>query len=138
VIKLAAPAHAAKRIDEKIIPMINIIFLLLMFFLIMGNISELVREDVIPPRSASAGVSLGTPAEWILASDGTIIVQEREMHLDQVSAWLDAPGNGLSERVLLRVDGGAHSGALLPLMDLMREHGVKKIALVTINDDRNL
>ena len=137
MIKLNAPEHSAKRIDEKIIPMINIIFLLLMFFLIMGNISELVREDVIPPRSASAGISLGAPAEWILARDGTIILHEQEMQLDQVFAWLATPGNSLSKRVVLRVDGGATSGTLLPLMDLMRDHGVEKIALVTINDGGN-
>lgn len=137
MIKLNAPQQSIKRIDEKIIPMINIIFLLLMFFLIVGNISELVREDVIPPRSSSAGVSVGAPAEWILARDGTIIMQEQEMRLDQVSAWLAAPGNSLPKRVVIRVDGGALSGTLLPLMDLMRDHGVEKIALVTINDDGN-
>tara|TARA_R110001592_G_scaffold363248_4_gene682215 strand:+ start:68185 stop:68601 length:417 start_codon:yes stop_codon:yes gene_type:complete len=137
MIKLDAPVQSTKRIDEKIIPMINIIFLLLMFFLIMGNISELVREDVIPPRSSSAGVSLGAPAEWILARDGTIVMGEQEMRLDQVFTWLAAPGNSLPKRVLLRVDGAALSGALLPLMDLMRDHGVEKIALVTINEDGN-
>ena len=137
MIKLDAPEHSAKRIDEKIIPMINIIFLLLMFFLIVGNISELVREDVIPPRSASAGVSVGAPAQWLLARDGTIIMGEQEMRLDQVFAWLAAPGNSLPKRIVLRVDGGALTGSLLPLMDLMRDHGVEKIALVTINDDGN-
>jgi biopolymer transport protein ExbD len=137
MIKLNAPEQSIKRIDEKIIPMINIIFLLLMFFLIMGNISELVREDVIPPRSSSAGVLVSAPAQWILARDGTIIMQEQEMRLNQVVAWLAAPGNSLPKRVVLRVDGGAMSGALLPLMDLMRDHGVDKISLVTINDAGN-
>lgn len=135
MIKLQATKSETNRIDEKIIPMINIIFLLLMFFLIVGNISELVREDVVPPRSTSAGVAVAAPAEWILARDGAIILGEQEMNLDDVFAWLATPGNSLPSRVLLRVDGGATSAMLLPLMDAMRDYGVKKIALVTISDD---
>ena len=122
MIKLHAPERSIKRIDEKIIPMINIIFLLLMFFLIAGNISELVREDVVPPRSTSGALSVSPPAEWILARDGTIIMQEREMRLEQIATWLATPENSLPDSVVLRVDGNALSGALLPLMDLMRDH----------------
>ncbi len=129
------PGRDAGRIDEKIIPMINIIFLLLIFFLIAGNITELVREDVIPPRSASAGASVTAQAEWILARDGTIIIQEREMSLPQVAVWLAAPENTLPRRLVLRADGSTRSGALLPLMDLLRDHGAEKISLVTINED---
>ena len=129
------PGPGGRRIDEKIIPMINIIFLLLMFFLIAGHISELVREDVIPPRSATAGVSVSAQAEWILARDGTIIMQERELSLAQVAVWLSAPEHTLPGRVVLRADGSTRSGALLPLMDLLRDHGVEKISLVTINED---
>lgn len=137
MIKLDAPEQKIKRIDEKIIPMINIIFLLLMFFLIAGNISELVGEDVIPPHSTSSLVSVSGPTDWVLARDGAIFVGDQEMRLEQVATWLAAPGNRLPERVVLRVDGGALSRSLLPLMDLMRDHGVQKIALVTINDNGN-
>ena len=49
MIKLNAPEQSVKRIDEKIIPMINIIFLLLMFFLIMATLRavEVHRDDAI-------------------------------------------------------------------------------------------
>jgi biopolymer transport protein ExbD len=90
LIKLDTPPATTKRIDEKIIPMINIIFLLLMFFLIAGNISELVREDVVPPRSSSTVVAISAHTDWILARDGTIILYEQEMNLRQVAAWLAA------------------------------------------------
>ena len=137
MIKLDTPPATTKRIDEKIIPMINIIFLLLMFFLIAGNISELVREDVVPPRSSSTVVAISAHTDWILARDGTIIVFEQEMNLRQVAAWLAAEKNSLPQRIVLRADAGTPSGMLLPLMDLMRDHGVDKISLVTINDDGN-
>ena len=134
MIKLNTPGQSGKNIDEKIIPMINIIFLLLMFFLIAGNISDLVNEDVIPPRSSSNTVSTSPNTDLILARDGTIIRGEQDLNLQQLASRLDA-GDRLPRRIIVRADAGAHSSALLPLMDLLREHGVEKISLVTINDD---
>ena len=49
--------HRRKRLghgpDEKIIPLINVIFLLLMFFLIAGTLTQLAVRDFQPPRSHS-------------------------------------------------------------------------------------
>lgn len=122
-------------IDEKIIPMINIIFLLLMFFLIVGNISELVREDVVPPRSSSAGVAVNTQGQWVLTEDGSLLVEGRQMELEQLGDWFAEAGNRTTGRVVLRADGGMSSGLLLPLLDVLREQGVENVALVTINED---
>jgi biopolymer transport protein ExbD len=134
-IKLETPAGNARRIDDKIIPMINIIFLLLMFFLIAGNISKLVSEEVVPPRSGSATVTTAAGTDWILARNGTLILRGREMTRQQLASWLAEPGNTPPDRIVLRADAGARSGALIPVMKLLREHGVEKVSLVTINDD---
>ncbi|MEE4146991.1 MAG: biopolymer transporter ExbD [Halieaceae bacterium] len=134
MIKLEASNSTAKRIDDRIIPMINIIFLLLMFFLIVGNISELVDEDVVPPRSSSNTVTASVGTEWLLTRDGVVMLDGQALGLSQLAAQLEAAG-ALPERITLRADGNAHSGALLPLLDLLRSHGVEKIALVTINED---
>jgi len=134
LIKLEANSSAARRIDDKIIPMINIIFLLLMFFLIVGNISELVDEDVVPPRSTSNTVSTSGGAEWLLTRDGVVFLDGQPVGLSQLAAQLEVAGP-LPERIILRADGNANSGALMPLMELLRKHGVETISLVTINND---
>jgi biopolymer transport protein ExbD len=134
LVKLEANSSAARRIDDKIIPMINIIFLLLMFFLIVGNISELVDEDVVPPRSTSTTVSTSAGAEWLLTRDGVVVLDGQPVGLDQLAAQLEVTGP-LPERIILRADGNANSGALMTLMELLRKHGVETISLVTINHD---
>ena len=134
MIKLEANSSAAKRIDDKIIPMINIIFLLLMFFLIVGNISELVDEDVVPPRSISNTVSTSAGSEWLLTRDGVVVLDGQAVGLSQLAAQLEVAGP-LPKRIILRADGNASSGALMPLMELLRKHGVETISLVTINQD---
>ena len=138
LIKLEAATPGGKRIDDKIIPMINIIFLLLMFFLIVGNISELVDEDVVPPRSTSNTVSTSAGTDWVLTRDGVIVFGGQAFDLPRLAGQLaaqPATAGPLPNRIVLRADANAHSGALIPLMDLLRRHGVEKISLVTINDD---
>ena len=134
MIKLEANSSAARRIDDKIIPMINVIFLLLMFFLIVGNISELVDEDVVPPHSTSNTVSTSAGAKWLLTRDGVVVLDGQPVGLSQLAAQLEVAGS-LPERIILRADGNAKSGALMPLMELLRKHGVETISLVTINHD---
>jgi len=134
LIKLETNSSAARRIDDKIIPMINIIFLLLMFFLIVGNISELVDEDVVPPRSTSNTLSTSAGTEWLLTRDGVVVLDGQAVGLSQLAARLEVAGP-LPERIILRADGNANSGALMPLMELLRKHGVETISLVTINHD---
>jgi biopolymer transport protein ExbD len=134
LIKLEATNSAVKRIDDKIIPMINIIFLLLMFFLIVGNISELIDEEVVPPRSTSNTVSTTASTGWLLTRDGVVVRDGQAIDLPRLAVQLEG-AEPLPARIILRADGNAHSGTLMPLMDLLRKHGVETIALVTINDD---
>ena len=51
MIRLARPAPRAKDHDDKLVPMINVIFLLLMFFLIAGNLKPLFSEEQLMPLS---------------------------------------------------------------------------------------
>ena len=44
MIRLERSTHGIRSIDDKIIPMINVIFLLLMFFLIVGNLQRSGRS----------------------------------------------------------------------------------------------
>ena len=135
MIRLDPGDAAGRRIDDKIIPMINVIFLLLMFFLIVGNISKLVNEEVVPPRSSTNTVTTAADTDWVLARDGRLFVAGEAVSLAEFAARLEHPAAPLPRTVVLRADAAARSGALLPLMDLLRDHGVARISLVTINDD---
>jgi len=137
VISLERCSASSKSLDERIIPMINIIFLLLLFFMIAGSLSELVREDVVPPRSQSSPVSAAGDAEWLLDRNGTIILPAGEMNLEELTAWLIERENALPRRISLRADARARASALLPLMELLGNYGVKRLSLVTINEEEH-
>lgn len=132
------PVEAQPRqLDDKIIPMINVIFLLLVFFLIAGSLTELEREGVRPPRSDSAPVSGGSENEWLLRADGVIIADGQQYTLDEFRQWLSRPDQVIPRSQQVRADASAQASELLPLMKMLREHGVERMALVTITERDN-
>lgn len=137
MIELKPEEAPVRRLDDKIIPMINVIFLLLIFFLIAGSLTELEREGVRPPRSETAPVSGGSEGEWLLRADGVIIVDGRQFTLDQFRDWLSQPGLSIPPSQQLRADASAQAQQLLPLMQLLRERGVEHLALVTVSERDN-
>ncbi len=134
MIELQPDKAQARQLDDKIIPMINVIFLLLIFFLIAGSLTELERDGVRPPRSETAPVSGGSDQEWLLRADGTIIVDGRQFTLEQFRSWLSEPGVTVPRSQQVRADANAPARELLPLMQLLRERGVERLALVTVSE----
>jgi biopolymer transport protein ExbD len=134
MIELQPDEPQVRHLDDKIIPMINVIFLLLIFFLIAGSLTELEREGVRPPRSETAPVSGGSENEWLLRADGLILADGREFTLEQFREWLSRPGASIPRSQQLRADANAPARELLPLMQLLRERGVERMALVTVSE----
>ena len=137
MIELKPDEPQVRHLDDKIIPMINVIFLLLIFFLIAGSLTELEREGVRPPRSETAPVSGGSENEWLLRADGVIIADGRQYSLEQFREWLSRPGAAVPRSQQVRADAGARAEQLLPLMQMLRERGVERLALVTVSERDN-
>ena len=72
MIRLGRPAPRAKDHDDKLVPMINVIFLLLMFFLIAGNLKPLFSEEQLIPLSRSEALPARERIELSLSRDGVL------------------------------------------------------------------
>lgn len=134
MIRLTTSQPRARNLDDKIIPMINIIFLLLIFFMISGSLTELEREGVNPPFSNSAAVSGESETEWLLRADGVIIAEGREHTLQQLEEWLSRSNVALPSSQQLRADSNVPARLLLPVMEVLQQRGVERLALVTISE----
>ena len=60
-----------KRSDGNMLPVINMTFLLLLFFIVVGNFSETYMKDVAPPESSSE-VLTQDAEELALTADGEL------------------------------------------------------------------
>ena len=136
MIRLGRPAPRAKDHDDKLVPMINVIFLLLMFFLIAGNLKPLFSEEQLIPLSRSEALPARERIELSLSRDGVLTWGGEAVDARRVAARLGArlraQPDGVPEALSLRADARTQAAALLPVLDALRGIGVQRIAIVTL------
>ena len=132
--KFSNPAPADS--EENVLPLINIVFLLLIFFLVAGAITIPDLFPVEPPVSDSE--TPAAPAETIvlIGADGQLSLQNELIAADQLSALARAI---IKQKPLqpfkLKADSQAASGPVIRAIEALRNAGVQQTLLITSQDD---
>ena len=133
MIRLTAPHRAARDVEVAVVPMINIVFLLLLYFLIAGHLTMTEGPEVTLPLGG--GPSQAEPAATAVMVDesgvfwlGTLEVTQSELrqHLRALAR------SATTASVLIRADGRAEADALQIVLEACREAGVGEVRLATI------
>jgi biopolymer transport protein ExbD len=117
---------------DNMVSAINVIFLLLLFFMVAGNFSERFAKDVFPPRSVSTTLLVPAVEEFMLAPDTGLQFDGRAITVASWRARLSSEGVPVPAVVRLRADARAPVGQIVPLLDAFREAGVARVGLVTV------
>ena len=116
------------------LPLINVVFLLLIFFILSGRLASVDPFRTEPPRSASEGLTqerhmvVFVGADGRLALDGTI--------MDETALSGAVARQGPSRTVHLKADGRAGAVRVVAVMELLRSAGVEKLDLLTVLERR--
>lgn len=115
-----------------IIPMIDIIFFLLVFFM-MSMLSMVVQRSMPVNLPASAGaVDLQRKIPITVTADGKIYVEETATDLQGMMQRLQAEkAKGTDITVILRADKAAQYGAFVQVLDTLKTMDITKIAVAT-------
>ncbi len=111
---------------ENVLPMINIVFLLLIFFLMTAQIAPPDPVDITLPDSAATDPLPDQARPAWLGADGVLRVQEAT-GADALARLADRPGP-----VTLRADADLPAAALARLLAEMHAAGIVEVNLVTI------
>lgn len=116
-----------------IIPMIDIIFFLLVFFM-MSMLSMVVQRSMpvhLPTASASA-VDVQRKIPITVTKDGKIYVEEEQTTLDGMMTRLQLEkAKGQEITIILRADTKAEYGAFVQVLDTLKQMDITKIAVAT-------
>lgn len=126
--KLPRPARSARGNDD-LIPLINIVFLLLIFFMLAGNLRPPEPDAIDPPRIQQGAAASGDPPTVTLDRDGRLLHEGRAVPRaaqDDTIATL-----GTSELVRIRADHRVDSHILLTLVEELRRAGTREIELLS-------
>ncbi len=112
---------------ESVIPMINVVFLLLIFFLMTAQITPPEPFEVSPPEA-----QLDTPAEGQdilhVSAEGDMAYQDARGEEVVLAALADYPE---SEPLMLRADRGVPAEKIATLLPKLAAAGVRNLKLVS-------
>jgi biopolymer transport protein ExbD len=120
-----ASGHAKRRDRENIVPMINVVFLLLIFFLMTAQIAPQPPFDITPPDSLATEDP--APDTLYIGPDGQV---SYEGLLDE-AALASLRTRTADEPLSLRADATFDARAFAALLSKLAEAGVRETVLIT-------
>ena len=122
-----------KRHEQNILPLTNIVFLLLIFFMLAGRLAAPDPFGVTPPESAGAGAPAPRTLTVWVAADGRLALDGAELGVDAVvSAVSDRLSTDPDMPVEIRADAAVEAVRLIALIERLNGSGVQQLQLMTV------
>lgn len=127
------------RFTVNMTPMIDVVLLVIIFFLYTARFAEVSRTSVnLPDEPGTQDVASDPDALMIdVRADGVLLVGGRDRSLERVieivQEQIDRQGGPENVRVLLRADEGAAAGPVNALARQLTRMGVRQWSHATVN-----
>ncbi|MCY4362681.1 MAG: biopolymer transporter ExbD [Gammaproteobacteria bacterium] len=119
--------RSGKQREENVIPMINVIFLLLLYFMVAGNLDSDFDID-LPVSTLSTRTEANTPVVNV-ERNGNIWFESRNMDITGLTAELaGTTGNG---KLRIHADANVDALVISNIMKAAAQAGIFRFALVT-------
>lgn len=116
-------------VQEPMLPLINIVFLLLIFFMIAGSLQKLGPFEVDPPASHTADAQPEDTIVLWFGKGGEIGIDDLKGGLGRLSSML--PVDYIGRPVEIRADRATEGAKVVALLKRLQELGVDKVQLMT-------
>lgn len=126
------PPSEDHRVEVTVVPMVNVVFLLLIFFMLVGRIAPNDEIEVSPPISLSGQTQRGEPVQIIVAADGRIVLDGKELDPGAFNnAIVEMLGKNPDKHYQLKADAAVEANLLIRIMEMLRQAGVRELTLFT-------
>ncbi|MEM9783508.1 MAG: biopolymer transporter ExbD [Pseudomonadota bacterium] len=123
--------HARAGDEDRLLPLVNIVFLLLIFFMVAGQLTAADPFEIVPPRSASEGEASVEDPLIAVGADGSLALDNVVM---AEPAMLEALAGRRVSSLRIKADGRLPAFELVALMERLRGAGFASIRLLTVID----
>jgi len=124
--------NEVNRTELSVVPLVNIVFLLLIFFMLVGRVTSPEPLDINPPRSTSGKDDKGQTVKILLTRDGRVAMDRRivsrslvEQRVAEVLA--DRPNATFQ----IKADARVEAVEMIRTMERLQAAGVDRISLLT-------
>lgn len=121
--------------EDNMIPLINIVFLLLVFFMVAGQITaQEPTEFVVPSSQLEKSLEPGA-TDIVLGADESLWFMQKTVSTDDLSTRLSAlKASGAiqpQQLINIKVDAQLKASSIDPIISALKQEGFMRIALVT-------
>jgi biopolymer transport protein ExbD len=128
---MRVPRQAPSKARLEIIPMIDVIFFLLVFFMLSTLAMTVNRAlPVNLPTAAMSQQEVGENIDLTLTQDGALFFNREPIALSELGQRVKAARAAEAQRaVIIHADGQARHRAVVEVLDTLREAGVSRLAI---------
>jgi biopolymer transport protein ExbD len=125
-----------KRVEVNITPLIDVVFLLLIFFMVSTTFNRESELQINLPLASAGSVELPPElVEIVIAKDGSFVIAGKPLRdtdaLTVQKALAAAVGSERDQPVVLRADGETPHQSVITAMDAARKLGISKLTFAT-------
>ena len=118
--------------SPNLVPLINIVFLLLIFFMLTGTLKRSDIFDISPPESSTGADAEAPELVLLISKSNTLALNNQNIEFSELNTkLLNIIQEYPIQEILIKADGKASSGTLSKVINIMREAGIKRAAIVT-------
>lgn len=124
------PAKKGRGLILNITSLIDVMFLLLIFFMVTSTFKNQPAINLVLPRSATASETVDTPSVLYLTAAGEVFLNDSPVPDDELPSVLQQLHETSDEdRMVLRADENAAHGDVVELIDLIKQSGFTRVSL---------
>ena len=118
--------------SPNLVPLINIVFLLLIFFMLTGTLKRSDIFDISPPESLTGADAEAPELVLLISKSNKLALNNQNIEFSELNTkLLNIVQEFPLQEVLIKADGKATSGTLSKVINVIREVGIKRAAIVT-------
>jgi len=120
-----------------IAPLVDVVLLLIIFFMLTSHFIEETGIDLMLPTSKTAVSKEASPIVVSIVKEGNVFLNERPISIEKLSFQLmPLLGEREKKEVMVKVDKECRVQILVSVMDEIRKAGAKAIVLSAEKDER--
>jgi biopolymer transport protein ExbD len=122
-----------KNIEINVAPLIDIVFLLLIFFMLASEFTDFKTIDMVSPNQKNTEINKSDlPIIIELSENGIININSKEVKLNELSEIINEKLNNKKDnKVVVSTPNETKVNVLIKVVDTIRSLGIENIALIT-------
>ena len=133
------PGHKEENVEVNLTPLIDVVFLLLIFFMVSTTFDRHARLKVsLPESSAKASQQQAEPLVLSIDARGNYFLNERQLVNKQLDTLKQAIRKTVGEQdisqvaIVLRADANTPHQAVVRAMDAASQLGMTRLSIATV------